>query len=70
MKVELISLSRIDCFKIAFEKLEGWEIESDVPPDATESIAFWKGIWSEEVHYNENAEWLKEMERGPERKEK
>ena len=53
-----------------FEKPKGQEIGSDVIPDATGSIAFWKGIWSKEVHYNEIAEWLKEVEIGQERIEK
>ena len=32
-------------------------------PDAEESRQFWKGIWSEEVSYNESAEWLKGIDK-------
>ena len=36
---------------------------SEVRPDAEESQQFWRDIWGKEVLHNENAEWLKRVEK-------
>ena len=36
---------------------------SEVRPDAEESQQFWRDIWDKEVLHNENAEWLKRVEK-------
>ena len=42
-----------------FAALNGENNNSNEIPDAIESQAFWKNIWSEEKYHNKNAEWLR-----------
>ena len=49
--------------KRLFEEMEGIERNNDFIPDAEESRELWNGIWVKRVKHNENAEWLKQLER-------
>ena len=43
--------------------MEGIERNNDFIPDAEESRELWNGIWGKSVKHNDNAEWLKQLER-------
>ena len=49
--------------KRLFEEIEGIGKNNDLIPDAEESRELWNEIWGKNVKHNENAEWLKELER-------
>ena len=49
--------------KRVYQQLNG-KVNSDVKPDADESIRFWSNIWDSEVHHRKDAEWLKEQRAG------
>ena len=49
--------------KRRFEEMEGIERNNDFIPDAEESRELGNGIWGKSVKHNENAEWLKQLER-------
>ena len=40
------------------EKLEGYEKQDDIIPDAEESKIFWGNIWDQGTQHNEKAKWL------------
>ena len=45
-----------------FQELEGNKDETPTVPDAERSKAFWSSIWSESKVYNDQADWLKDIE--------
>ena len=49
--------------KRLFEEIEGIERNDDFIPDAEESRELYNGIWGKSVKHNDNAEWLKQLER-------
>ena len=49
--------------KKLFEEIDGIERDNDINPDANESQQFWSNIWDNPVHHNEEAEWLKDVEK-------
>ena len=49
--------------KRLFEEMESIERNNDFIPDAEESRELWNGIWGKSIKHNDNAEWLKQLER-------
>ena len=49
--------------KRLFEEMEGIGRNNDFIPDAEESRELWNRIWGKSVKHNDNAEWLKQLER-------
>ena len=49
--------------KRLFKEMEGIERNNDFILDAEESRELWNGIWGKSVKHNDNAEWLKQLER-------
>ena len=49
--------------KRVYQQLNG-KVNSDVKPDADESIRFWSNIWDSKVHDSKDAEWLRERRAG------
>ena len=49
--------------KRVYQQLNG-KVNSDVKPDADESIRFWSNIWDSKVHHRKDAEWLREQRAG------
>ena len=44
------------------QELEGNKDETPIVPDAERSKAFWSLIWSESMVYNDQADWLNDIE--------
>ena len=49
--------------KRLFKEMEGIKRNDDFIRDAEESRELWNGIWGKSVKHNDNAEWLKQLER-------
>ena len=49
--------------KKLFNEIEGISKGDDVVPDAEESQTFWSDIWDNPIKHNEDAEWLRELEK-------
>ena len=45
-----------------FQELEGNKDQTPIVPDAERSKAFWSSIWSERKVYNDQADWLNDIE--------
>ena len=39
-------------------------MNSDLKPDADESIRFWSNIWDSKVHHRRDSQWLREQGAG------